>query len=181
MRELDIEGRRAQVHISDDKTISLISLASSSLIKSFKSQFARVTDFEAGMINGIPILVTGATDGSVRVFELNGCIEILDINAHAGWTLRARLMTIKGRNFIVSSGWDGTLQVRDFVTGALRFAAAGKFVGVLHLWGDEEQGYRIVSDYPEAWRDWRASYEIDGVGYETEIDDMPRDASYVAG
>ena len=43
------------------------------------------------------------------------------------------------------------------------------------LSGDEEHGYRIVSDYPEAWRDWRASYEVDGVRYETEIDDMPRD------
>ena len=53
--------------------------------------------------------------------------------------------------------------------------------GVIRLSGDEEHGYRILSDYPEAWRDWRASYEVDGVRYETEIDDMPRDNPPPAG
>ena len=82
-----------------------------------------VISVAVGTVDGRPVIVSGGSDGTVRVWDLtSGGPRGEPLRGHDGGVTSVAVGTLEGRPVIVSGGDDGTVRVWD-LTSARRVAS----------------------------------------------------------
>ena len=78
-----------------------------------------ISCLDVGVVNGHEVAVTGAEDGTVRIWDLAGRRLLSEpITGHRGEVFAVRVTDVDGRPVAISAGRDGVVRAWDTVFGS---------------------------------------------------------------
>jgi WD40 repeat protein len=107
----------------------VLDLASRALVgEPLTSHGIRAVDFT--VLDGRPVVVSGGSDGTVRLWDLTRQVRAGKLEGHDGHVSAVALGTLAGGRVVVSGGYDSSIRVWDAATGHQEFvlAAGGSLV-----------------------------------------------------
>ena len=176
-----LDGKMVVVSVSTDKTIRIFDIASGKELAVLKGHQKTIDVVSVALVGGRSVIVSGGRDDTIQMFDLASGAQLSKLDDHQDWVTSVAVASLHGQGVIVSGGYDGTMricifnpQTFDFVSKLYVVPTTGS---TLRLVPDGDRGDLVSFASPDAWRDWAASYDAGGVGYMTDIDDMPVSAN----